>query len=330
METVAHEAWFTDERPPFDPGFLFEPITIVSVLVVFAIVVAWRRVATRFGRPELPFLGGLGSLAPWVPRLLGVHAGVSMIAQAYAGTFLAPSLELPESTAGTLLAILEGIVGVWLVSGWRVRPAAWLLVAAGPLGMLFYDAVPILERIDLLAIAVFLALVPPSADNDGAVDLSPADLRAPLFALRLMAGTSLIVLALSEKLIRPDLALVLIDRFPFLNIARLIGIDLPDIDFVRFAGSVELLFGLLIISGAMPQIAVLVAGIPFNATLFFFGASELVGHLPIYGVMLALLVYGSSERFADIVPWLPGAAEKRTDPPPRRGEGSGASTHRTP
>ena len=45
----------------------------------------------------------------------------------------------------------------------------------------------------------------------------------------------------------------------------------------------------------------IVAGIPFNATLFFFGASELVGHLPIYGVMLALLIYGSSTRYAQVV-----------------------------
>jgi hypothetical protein len=53
------------------------------------------------------------------------------------------------------------------------------------------------------------------------------------------------------------------------------------------------LFGLLVISGALPQACVLIAGIPFNATLWFFGATELVGHLPIYGAMLVLLVYGS-------------------------------------
>jgi hypothetical protein len=137
-----------------------------------------------------------------------------------------------------------------------------------------------------------------------------------------MAGSSLVVLSLTEKLIRPDLALALIDRFPFLNLAQLVGIDLPDIEFIRFAGAVELLFGLLIISGAMPQIVVLVAGVPFNATLFFFGASELVGHLPVYGVMLALLVYGSSDRFADEVPWLPRVDRRRAEPSTAEVEGS--------
>jgi hypothetical protein len=41
---------------------------------------------------------------------------------------------------------------------------------------------------------------------------------------------------------------------------------------------------------------VLIAGIPFNATLYFFGNMELVGHLPIYATMLILLVYGSDPR----------------------------------
>jgi hypothetical protein len=46
---------------------------------------------------------------------------------------------------------------------------------------------------------------------------------------------------------------------------------------------------------------VLIAGIPFNATLWFFGTSELVGHLPVYGAMLVLLVYGSDRRLRGAV-----------------------------
>jgi hypothetical protein len=79
---------------------------------------------------------------------------------------------------------------------------------------------------------------------------------------------------------------------------------------------VELLFGLLLISGRLPQVAVIVAGIPFNATLFFLGRTELIGHLPVYGVMLALLVYGSSRRYADLVPAWPWPSGR---PVPGRG-----------
>jgi hypothetical protein len=77
------------------------------------------------------------------------------------------------------------------------------------------------------------------------------------------------------------------------------------------------LFGLLLISGALPQAVVLIAGVPFNATLWFFGINELVGHLPVYGAMLALLVYGSDPATRPLVselwPWRRGVRDPRRD-----------------
>lgn len=305
MREFAHTTWFTDERPAYDFEFLLQPASLALVCGAVLIAALWRWASHRLPRPELRVLTGIGRLAPWIPRILGIHAGVSLIAQAYGGTYLAPGMELPAGIAGTTLAIIEGSLGVWLVSGWRVRIAAALLVAAGPLGLIAYDPIAILERVDLLGIALFLVFIPPGPDRHGAVSIHPDRLRAPLFLVRLSAGGALVVLAGTEKLIRPDIGLALIDRYPILNLASTVGLEIPDIEFLRIAGAIELLFGLLVISGALPQIAVIVAGIPFNATLFFFGASELIGHLPIYGVMLAMLVYGSTTRYAPTVCWLP-------------------------
>lgn len=301
---LAHQTWFTDARPGFTTELLTDPITIGLLAAVLAATYLWRVIGRRTPTPELRVLSPLGRLSSWVPRLLSIHAGVSLIAQAYGGSYLAPGLAL-EGTVGTGLAVLEGVVGVWLTTGIRVRPAAWLLVAAGPLGMLSYGIIPILERVDLLGIGLFLALLPPGDDDLGARPVAPEVLGWPLLAMRLLVGGSLIVLAFTEKLARPDLALAFLDQFPAFNLLQLVGLDVPDLMFIRIAGAIELLFGLLIISGAMPQLAMLVAGIPFNATLFFFGAGELVGHLPIYGAMAALLIYGSSSVHAPIVPWLP-------------------------
>jgi hypothetical protein len=306
-----HEAWFTDARPPYDWSFALEPASLLAIGAAVLVALLWRMAAARLPAPELPFLRPIGRLAPYVPRLLGIHAGVSLLAQAARGTYLAPSLDLPESPFGSALAIAEGVLGVWLVTGYRIRPAAWILVAAGPLGMLSYGLVPILERVDLLGVALFLALLPPEDTPGGAVDAWPDRVRMPLFTLRLAAGGALIILAFTEKLARPGLALALLDRFPAFNVLDAVGIPMDDLTFVRIAGAVELLFGLLIISGALPQIAVIVAGIPFNATLFFLGTEELIGHLPVYGTMLALLVYGSSDRFARLVTWLPLVGEAR-------------------
>lgn len=310
---LAHQTWFTDARPGYTTELLTDPVTIALLVGVVTVTWAWRVVGARTPTPELGVLSPLARLSPWVPRLLSVHAGVSLIAQAYGGSYLAPSLRL-EGGVGTALAILEGIVGVWLTTGIRVRPAAWLLVAAGPLGMLSYGVIPILERVDLLGIGLFLALLPPGDDRLGARPVAPALLATPLFAMRLLVGGSLVVLAFTEKLARPDLALAFLDQFPAFNLLQLVGLDVPDLLFIQIAGAIELLFGLLLISGAMPQVAVIAAGIPFNATLFYFGASELVGHLPVYGAMAALLVYGSSSLHAPVVSWLPTTGRARGTP----------------
>jgi hypothetical protein len=306
---LAHESWFTEIRPPYEWGFLFEAPTLALVLSAIAVAAAWRWAAWRLPVPEIGVLRPLGRLAPYVPRLLGIHAGVSLLAQAARGTYLAPSLDLPSNPFGSALAIAEGVLGVWLITGYRLRWPAALLVIAGPVGMFGYGAIPILERVDLLGIALFLVVLPPGNTPAGAVDASPRRVAFSLLSLRTLVGGSLVVLAFTEKLIRPDLALVFLDRFPGFNVARTLGIPIGDVMFVRIAGAVELLVGLLLISGALPQLAVLVAAVPFNATLFFLGAEELIGHLPIYGSMLALLVYGSDPTLAPLTRWFPWHGE---------------------
>jgi hypothetical protein len=311
---LAHETWFTNERPPYSWDFVFQRDTLVAIALAVLFAIAWRLVGRRLPSPELPFLYPIGRLTPAIPRLLAIHAGVSLLAQAASGSYLAPSLDLPSGLVGTSLALLEGVTGVWLIAGYRVRPAALLLVASGPLGAVGYGLVPILERIDLLGIALFLALLPPDDRRPGgAVDPPPERVAVALFGLRLLVGGALVVLAFTEKLARPELGLAFLDRYPVFNLMRAIGLDFSDLAFIRLAGAVELLFGLLIISGALPQLTVIIAGIPFNATLFFLGSSELIGHLPVYGAMLALLAYGSNRMTAPLTSWMPG---KRATPTP--------------
>lgn len=301
---LGHEKWFIDRTFPPDWGFLFQPATLAFVATAILVTVLWRLVARRIHHPELRFLEPLGRLAPWIPRLLAIHAGVSLLATAARGKYLVPNLVLPDGAFGIALSIGEGLVGVWLISGIQVRAAAALLVLAGPLGMLHYGPVAIIEAADLLGIALFLAVLPPGPDRFGAAGRDVRRVAAATWCLRMMVGLSLIVVALTEKLIDPDLALLFLDRYPTLNLARTLGLPISDLDFVRFAGATEILFGLLLMSGALPQLAVIVVGIPFNATLFYLGSIELIGHLPMYGAMLVLLVYGSHRTLSRVVPKL--------------------------
>ena len=131
------------------------------------------------------------------------------------------------------------------------------------------------------------------------------NLRRALLGLRIGAGGALITLAFAEKLANPALARETVRLFPGLGVFAMVGVNVPIDAFVAIAGATELLFGLLVISGALPQVAVLVAGIPFNATLLLFGGTELLGHLPVYGIFLTLLAYGSNPGTAALVRRLP-------------------------
>jgi hypothetical protein len=306
---LAHEKWFVPEPGsyPTDWGFALRPVTLTLILAVVAVTVLWRYVAVRYlPTPELRILRRVGDLVPYVPRLLAIHLGVSLLAAAVSGHFLTHDLKVDDLAVGPAVLLVEGALGIWFITGIRLQAPAILLALTGPLALLVTGPVGLLSAMDLLGVAVFLAFVPPSDAAYGRVEPTTQALRRGLLALRLGAGGALITLAFAEKLANPALARETVHMFPQLDVFATIGIRLPVDTFVAIAGATELLFGLLVISGALPQVAVLVAGIPFNATLLLFGQTELLGHLPVYGIFLTLLAYGSHPRTAELVRWLPG------------------------
>jgi hypothetical protein len=164
--------------------------------------------------------------------------------------------------------------------------------------MIEFGFLPVLQRVDMLGLALFVLLTGAgrwSADHElgRTADPSPAAAGQAVWALKVCAGLALIVVAFAEKLAVPGMALDFLAHHPQFNLAQQLGLEWTDLEFARVAGAIEVLFGLLLISGALPQAIVVIAGIPFNATLYFFGNMELVGHLPVYATMLILLVYGS-------------------------------------
>ncbi|ABG05362.1 hypothetical protein Rxyl_2435 [Rubrobacter xylanophilus DSM 9941] len=89
-----------------------------------------------------------------------------------------------------------------------------------------------------------------------------------------------------------------------LNFTPYLGVPLPDEVFVLLAGSVELLVGLWLVLGVFLREVVIVAWFPVNLTLTLFLWEELIGHLPVYGVMAVLLVWGAGPKNEAL--WLEG------------------------
>ena len=263
LDISTHERWFVESQPAGDWSFFLRPLPLALTAAVVLVTVAWRLVALRVQGPELRALSPLGRLVPWVPRLLGIHLGVALLALAATGAFITPSNDHLDGAGGSALLLAEAALGVWLVTGWQLRSAATLVLGLGPALALVAGPTALAECANLAAVAAFLVVVPAGPDAYGAARPSARELRHALLLLRLGVGAALISLAFTEKLTNPAMAVDTLEQ------------------------------------------AVLVAMVPFNATLLLFGQTEMVGHLPVYGVFLALMVYGSNATTSQHVRWLP-------------------------
>lgn len=301
---VAHQKWFVDNPDAYPVAILslVHPWVLVGVVAAVGVTLLVRLVAARLPVPELaffPLTRRLSGLVPWVPRLLAAHLGLSLVVLATDGAVLDPSIRVPDGAEGMLLLVPQAVVGVVLIAGVLVRPAAVAVMFAGPVIAFLEGLEPLGTLAVLLGSAVFLAILPPRLENGGRVNVELVVLRRATVGLKLGAGVTLVWLSVVEKLANPAMARAMVEQVPILNIFAPLGMSAEG--FVLLAGSVELLFGLLIISGALPQVVALAAAVPFTATVALFGATELVGHLPVYGVLLTLLILGSREDTSRIV-----------------------------
>lgn len=292
---LGHQTWFQDPANNSDWGFAGETSTLLLLGGAVLLTLVVRALSTRWNGIDV---GPLAAMAPYMPFAVRLHLAVCLVGLLGLGVYLSPAMDLEWDLAGILLGAVMALVAIGMATGYRARAAALLLIAAGPLGMLEFGVAPVLQRIDVLGLALFVYFAGPgrwSADHERGAAAEPREDRLALaiWCLRVFAGVALIVVAFREKLAYPDYAIHFLGQHPDLNVAEQLGLGWSTEEFVRVAGSIEVLFGLLLISGALPQAIVLIAGVPFNATLYFFGEAELFGHLPIYGAMLVLLVYGS-------------------------------------
>jgi hypothetical protein len=301
---AAHETWFVHhpDSYPLRWSELGRPAVVAGLVAVSLAALLWRSVAARVGVVELRALSPLGRLAPWAPRLLALHLGLSLLALTLGRSVLDPAIDVPTGWSGTVLLLPQAAAGVLLVAGRFVRAAAWAVVAAGPVLLALAGFRSLLMCLALLGIALFLVILPPGRTQHGRADLSPARLGPAVLALRVGTAGSLLVLAVVEKLANPEMARAMLAQEPVLNLLAPLGVGTDA--FVVLAGCVEVLFALLVLSGAAPQVVALVAAVPFTASLAVFGGTELIGHLPVYGVLLTLLLLGSATRTAPLVPAL--------------------------
>ena len=317
---AAHERWFVNDPNSYqlDLTLLWSwPVLIIIGLALaltgLAIVVdrqyrRWHR--ARNPRLENGLIGldekRLRRVYAYLPLLLALHTAVPLLINGFGLQLFAPNLHMAQNLLSGLFALAEILIALALVYGVFTQYAALALIGlfVGGLVLSPFLAVPTIllpEHIYLVAIGAFFYIIgrgPFSADallgRRSRPDVRLVEYAIPV--LRTGVGLSIVILAFTEKLLNPVLAQAFLTQKINFNLGSGFGIS-NDI-FIYLAGFGELVFGLLLISGALPRLVIIGLWIPFNLTLPYLGWLELAGHLPTYAVMLILLIVGPSSRRA--------------------------------
>jgi uncharacterized membrane protein YphA (DoxX/SURF4 family) len=254
--------------------------------------------------------GRRGLLYALAPLILGVHVAVPLLFNGVQGQLFSPDNELPGVWAN-FLGFTETMVALALFYGAFTRVAAGALAALWVAGIPLVGLEPMLENALYLGFAAFFFLAgrgPYSIDRllFPRVEPPAATARYAVTALRVGLGLSFVVVAFTEKFANIPLARAFLEEYP-LNFTGALGVPLSDEVFILCAGAVELLVGLFILSGVFVREIVLIALVPTNLTLTVFNWAELIGHLPIYGILAILLIWEPGPK--NLALWLKGLRE---------------------
>jgi hypothetical protein len=299
----AHEKWFMSTAGyPLRWDLFFTSGAAVCAAVVAAVTIGlaflWRARGHRDFIPAPEFFGatpeGRRIVYALLPLIIGLHVAVPMFYDGLHGLLFSPNVHLPGPTA-YIFGIAEIWVGLSLFYGGLARLAAVVLVVLWIAGIAVAGIQSILDNALYLGIAAFFFLAgrgPVAIDRFMFPRLEPpaALARHAVTALRVGLGVSFVVVAFTEKLANLPFALAFLQRYP-INISRYLGVPLSDHSFVLATGSIELLIGLTLVFGIFAREIIIIAWLPINLTLTYFNTTELIGHLPIYGIMALLLIW---------------------------------------
>ncbi|MEO0939868.1 MAG: hypothetical protein AAFY38_17080 [Pseudomonadota bacterium] len=302
---LAHVRWFVEAGVAVEG---FEPYSLTSPEVLIWIALATGIVgASVWLDTVLPDVRIVDSKTRHdFIEILRIFTGMSCLLTAYDGAIVAPHLDA-SGGFGTLLLWVQSIIGILLIANRFIRHVAiWMLLLHLGLAIKF-GVIAALEYLIMPGIAVFLLInnLPTDALR---VRWKPYSVSL----LRIFTGISLITLGFSEKLLNAQMAetFLIVNNWNFL---ALIGLDwFSDRLFVLSAGVVEVVFGVILVLGTTTRLNVLAFSATLLASNVIFlvegnreaALLEFIGHIPIMGVALILLLlgYGQTLRITNLLP----------------------------
>lgn len=307
----AHEKWFIDSSAyPLRWDLFFQPLPLAftgGVVVVTILAAIWWRARKYRDFIPGPEIFGTTPLRRRIvygmlPLIVGIHFSVPLLVNGTHTTLFSPNAQMHGIPAYAIGLLETGIALAFFYGGFT-RLAGIVLGLVWIAAFFVVGPEIALENALFAGAAAFFFMAgrgPIAIDRLMFPRLEPPRkllLHAEL-PLRIGLGISLTVVAFTEKFANLPLAAHFLDTRP-LNFTHYVGLPLSNDLFVLFAASVELLVGLWILFGIFPREIIIVAWLPFNLTLSVFNQVELIGHLPIYGIMALLLIWIPGRRNLD-------------------------------
>lgn len=295
---VAHVKWFVDTKTAsvenFQAYHLFDvPVLVWIVLMAVAIILS------MILDKKLPVIRIADSKTRHdFIEILRIFTGMSLLLTAYEGALLAPH-HLAHGQFGIAMVFLQAAIGIMLIGNRFIKYAAIMMFVLFLGVIIQFGFLSALEYINLFGIGIFLLF----NHLSGSV-LSERIKTYSVDTLRIFTGISLATLGVTEKLSGAVYGQAFLADYQW-NFMKLFGFDwFDDRLLVLSAGMCEVILGLVLILGTTTRLTMLaISGLMLTSNIVFIlqgnndaALKEFVGHLPIIGSALVLILLGYGQR----------------------------------
>jgi|TARA_B100000959_G_scaffold218235_2_gene230345 uncharacterized membrane protein YphA (DoxX/SURF4 family) len=296
----AHMRWFVDGAHPEQnwPWDLTSYLVLAGGVLFFLVSLWIHRAAVR-GRIWKKLEEAKPDWEPWLWRLVAFLTGLALIMNSAGKDYLAPNLSLPDGGVLWFGLIAQLLVGILLITQVSFSISGVLIYVAAALAFLFNPIDLMVDYmfeftalgLSLILVGSGLSSVDKATMDRFKFNVSPfSHLALPI--LRVGVGLTLVALAIHNKLLNPSMAVGFLNEHD-LNFMPYIGFsEFSHLHYAFSAGIAELVIGILILFGIATRWTVAVLSIFFFSTLIALGPAELVGHFPLLGIAVLLIVCG--------------------------------------
>ncbi|WP_064607785.1 hypothetical protein [Photobacterium sp. J15] len=294
----AHVRWFIADGTNPETTLPYDTVSLAIVfatisLLLFATTVSYlpllpNRLKTGLTHPVI-------SDYPWMWYLLILVINCYLAVNLLMGEFLAPNLYLSPQVAIYGVLIQAAAIVLMAVS---VSLTGFAIVLTSLGLFVFFPFFIALDYVfEFLFVGLAMIFIGPSLnnnDNKFCISLGQHKKQWRSIAVNLIRiglGLQLLELGIHNKLMLPGMALAFIDQNAYYNFFPLLNLpQVSNLHFVLFVGLSEAILGLLLITNLANRLIYGLLLMIFMLTFLLSGTEELVGHMPIFTVLLILFL----------------------------------------